>query len=121
MRRFIDRSILIAAAGIIALPLGGAIGQEQAAIPEAQGPTVSVPQVRQMVPCGKRTEVIRMLREQFGEGVVAHGLAHSGAVAELFTGPNGTWTIVATSPDGMSCMVGAGQSWQPVVASDDTI
>jgi hypothetical protein len=79
------------------------------------------PHMVQQMPCGKRTDVIRMLRENFGEGPMGRGLADSGAVAEVFTSANGTWTIVTTSPSGLSCMIGTGQSWQPIVAQDDTI
>ena len=73
------------------------------------------------MPCGKRTDVVRMLRENFGEGPIAQGLAHTGAVAEIFISAQGNWTIIATSPNGMSCMIGSGQAWQPAVAHDDTI
>jgi hypothetical protein len=62
-----------------------------------------------------------MLRENFGESTIAQGLAHTGAVAEVFISAKGTWTIVATSPTGLTCMVGSGESWQPTVARDDTI
>lgn len=62
-----------------------------------------------------------MLKEQYGERAMAHGLAHTGAVAEIFTSPKGTWTIIATSPNGMSCMIGSGESWQTTLAGDETI
>ena len=41
------------------------------------------------MPCGKRTDVVRMLRENFGEGPIAQGLAHTGAVAEIFISAQG--------------------------------
>jgi hypothetical protein len=62
-----------------------------------------------------------MLRDNFGEGPIGHGLANTGAVAEVFISANGTWTIVTTTPNGLSCLIGSGESWQPVVARDDTI
>ena len=71
--------------------------------------------------CGKRADVEKMLKEQYGERAMAHGLAHTGAVAEIFTSPKGTWTIIATSPNGMSCMIGSGKSWQTTLAGDETI
>jgi hypothetical protein len=79
------------------------------------------PQTTQQMPCGKRTDVVRMLRENYGEGPIAQGLAHTGAVAEVFINSQGNWTIVATSPNGLTCMVGSGESWQPTVARDDTM
>ena len=71
--------------------------------------------------CGQRADVERMLKEQFGERAMAHGLAHTGAVAEIFTSRKGTWTIIATSPNGMSCMIGSGEAWQTTLAGDETI
>jgi hypothetical protein len=70
---------------------------------------------------GKRTDVVRVLRETFGETAIAQGLAHTGAVAEVFTSAKGTWTILATSPNGLTCMVGSGEAWQPKIAHDGTI
>jgi hypothetical protein len=124
MRRFIHRSLLIAAAGFLAaLPMGLAIGEEPATPPQAvpNHTPGAMPYVAQRMPCAARADVAKMLRQYFGETPIAHGLAHTGAVAEVFLGPKGTWTIVATSPNGLSCMVGSGESWQSQVAHDDTI
>jgi hypothetical protein len=73
------------------------------------------------IACGQRADIERMLKEQYGERQRAHGLASSGALAEIFTSPKGTWTIIATSPNGVSCMIGSGESWQTTLAADDTI
>ena len=122
MTRLSHRALFIAAAALmVALPVGWAAG-DQTAIPESnRRGTVPMPHAMQAMPCGKRTDVVKMLRDNFGEAPIAHGLADSGAVAEIFISSKGTWTIVATAPDGTTCMVGSGQSWQPVVARDDTI
>ena len=118
MTRHRSRSFLVAAAGLmVALPVGWASGE----IPDDQKQESPVPYTGQQVPCGKRSDVVRVLREAFGETALAQGLAHTGAVAEVFTSPKGSWTIVATSPDGMACMVGSGESWTPTVAHDGTI
>jgi hypothetical protein len=120
MFRFYKRPLLAAATSlIIALPMGWATA-EQAAIPNS-GAKPNPPQGMQLAPCGKREDVVKVLREKFGESPIGHGLANTGTMAEVFLGPKGTWTIVATTPTGMSCMVGAGQSWQSVVSRDDTI
>ena len=124
MTRLIQRSLLIAAAGFMAaLPMGLATGEEPA-VPEQALPqpgTRAMPYAVQKMPCAARAEVVKMLRDHFGETPIAHGLAHTGAVAEVFLGPQGTWTIVATSPNGLSCMVGSGENWQSQVTHDDTI
>lgn len=119
MMRFGNRSLLIAAAGLlVALPVGWAAAEEA---PAYTSPPPAHPRATAHVPCGKRADVVKMLRDSFGETQVAQGLANTGSVAEVFISSKGTWTIVATSPNGLSCLVGAGESWQAKVARDDTI
>lgn len=120
MMRFTHRSIFIVVAGLmVALPMGLATGEEPAANKD-QLPGTQAYAVQQM-PCAARGEVVKMLRDRFGESPIAHGIAHTGAVAEVFLGPKGTWSIVATAPNGMSCMVGSGENWQSQISLDDTI
>jgi len=69
------------------------------------------------MPCGARAEMLEILTKNYGEREVAHGLANTGALAQVFVGPNGTWTIVATSPNGMSCLIGAGHAWERTTAT----
>jgi hypothetical protein len=108
------RLALAATAFIVALPtLASAQHMTSRDAPPGHG----APQIA----CGKRADIEKMLKEQYGERAMAHGLAHSGAVAEIFTSPKGTWTIIATSPNGMSCMIGSGESWQTTLAADETI
>jgi hypothetical protein len=118
MKRYGRLSLLIAAGLMIALPAGWAAGGQPTA--SSKGAALTAPRSMPETPCGKRTDVVRMLHDNFGEGPIGQGLADSGAVAEVFLSAKGTWTIVATTPNGVSCMVGTGQSWQPVVARDDT-
>jgi hypothetical protein len=122
MTRLSHRAFFIVAATLmIALPVGWAAG-DQTAIPDSnRRGAAPMPYAVPAMPCGKRTDVVKMLRDTFGETAIAHGLADTGAVAEIFISSKGTWTIVATAPDGTTCMVGSGQSWQPVVARDGTI
>jgi hypothetical protein len=113
MNRPLHRSLLIALAVAFAtLPVGLSFGDQQ----PSEALTQPLPHG-----CAKRTEVVRILRENFDEHPVGHGLANSGALAELFSSSKGTWTIVATSPNGVSCMVGSGESWQTTVAREGTI
>lgn len=64
-------------------------------------------------PCAPRSEVVAHLRDIYGERLAGNGLAEGGYVLELFTGPAGTWTVFATTPQGMSCLISAGGSWEP--------
>jgi hypothetical protein len=71
------------------------------------------------LPCGSKTEMLEILTKTYGEREVAHGIANTGALAQVFVGPKGTWTIVATSPNGMSCLIGAGQDWERATAGQN--
>lgn len=74
------------------------------------------------VNCGPRASVVKALTERFSEAPVAVGLSDSGALVEVLTSDNGaTWSILLSQPDGTSCLVAAGESWQPLtpVASID--
>jgi len=65
-------------------------------------------------PCADRDHVAGQLRETFGEHMIGSGLAESGVLFELYVGPTGTWTLLATTPTSKSCLVGAGEAWEPL-------
>jgi hypothetical protein len=64
--------------------------------------------------CGHHADVLKELADRYKETPVALGLASNGNLLEVFSTDNGaTWTIIVTSPNGTSCLVAAGQDWQP--------
>ncbi len=59
-----------------------------------------------------RAEIVKQLGNAYAEAPVAIGLTQDGNVIELFTtGDGSTWTMVVTSPDGLSRVVASGASW----------
>lgn len=65
--------------------------------------------------CGKRTEVLQHLSDKYQETPVSIGLSSNGGVLEVLTAPTGgSWTILITMPNSVSCMVAAGENWQAV-------
>jgi hypothetical protein len=63
--------------------------------------------------CGTHSEVVKTLDKEFGEQPVAVGLSSVGTIIQVFTGRDGnTWTIVATRPNGLTCLVAIGEAWQ---------
>lgn len=70
----------------------------------------------QWAACAERAAVVERLKVGYQESEAGYGVTGSGLVAELFVSETGSWTIVITRPDGVSCLVAAGQSWetQPV-------
>ncbi len=101
MRRFSFRAAAFVALGLLAvgaLPLGSdpALAQGAPAI------------------CTARDGLLTQLESKYGEIPVAIGIA-DGALIELLTAKDGiTWTIILTSPKGLSCLVASGEGWQPL-------
>ena len=62
--------------------------------------------------CGERKQVVRTLKSDHAEEPVAMGLASNGAVIEVFASRNGSFTIMMTRTDGLSCLVAAGDMWE---------
>lgn len=63
--------------------------------------------------CAPRTAVVERLADRYGESQQAIGMATQGRVMEMFASVDtGTWTIIVTMPNGVSCMVASGQSYE---------
>ena len=66
--------------------------------------------------CGQHTDVIKALGDKFHEKQAATALTSAGTLLEVLTADDGaTWTIIVSRPDGLSCVVAAGQNWQDKV------
>lgn len=75
--------------------------------------------------CGARPDLVRELAQSYEERSIGIGWDNRGGVVEVFSSSDGaTWTIVVTLPNGMSCLIAAGQHWegpqQPAVADSPT-
>lgn len=65
--------------------------------------------------CGKRTLVLDQLGQKYGETRRGMGVAGNNTVMEMFASPTtGSWTIIVTMPDGMSCLVASGQGFETI-------
>ncbi|MBN2906614.1 MAG: hypothetical protein JXJ18_07900 [Rhodobacteraceae bacterium] len=63
--------------------------------------------------CGPRADVLATLAARYGEARQALGLAANSAVVELLANPEtGSWTIIATLPSGISCLIASGEAYQ---------
>jgi hypothetical protein len=63
--------------------------------------------------CDQREAVLKVLQEKYKEQPVALGVTHNGGLVEVLTTGNGTtWSIIVTTPQGMSCLVAAGEGWK---------
>ena len=62
--------------------------------------------------CGPRAEVLEMLAERYEETRRGIGISGPTQVLEVFASTTGTWTVLVTDPDGNTCLVASGQSWE---------
>jgi hypothetical protein len=68
--------------------------------------------------CAKHDKLAEILDTKFGEQQIGAGLAGHEAMVELFVSKGGTFTLVSTNTSGVSCIVGAGDSWEKVERHD---
>jgi|HigsolmetaAR202D_1030399.scaffolds.fasta_scaffold55955_2 hypothetical protein len=62
--------------------------------------------------CGDRDQIVRELKKTWEEDLTATGLSNTGSVVEVFSSEEGTWTLLMTTPDGKTCLLGAGEHWE---------
>jgi len=77
---------------------------------------IAGPALAQQMPgqqmCGPRSDLLAQLKDKYKETPTGFGMTGSGAVVELMTGENGSWTLVLSFPDGRSCLMAAGEGWE---------
>jgi len=72
--------------------------------------------------CTERSEVVNQLSSQYSEAPVAMGIANNGGVVKILSSQSDTsWTIILTMPNGVTCMIAAGENWEslPVLSKID--
>lgn len=56
------------------------------------------------------------LKARYGEVPVSYGPSNAGGLVELLESgpddPNPTWSIIVTAPNGVSCLIAAGEGWR---------
>ena len=71
------------------------------------GPAPAQPQ------CAPRDALLEQLESASGEVPAGSGVIHGGALLEIVMTPDGaTWSMVLTSPGGISCLVATGEGWR---------
>ena len=77
------------------------------------------------VACATRAQVTEHLKQKFGETRRSAGLVDSRQILEVWrSDETGSWTILMTRADGVSCIVAAGSAWHdaiPQIASGGTV
>ncbi|MEM9145598.1 MAG: hypothetical protein AAGC57_05315 [Pseudomonadota bacterium] len=63
--------------------------------------------------CGKRDQVINHLETKYGETQRSVGLQQGRGMIEIYANADsGSWTILLTTPNGMSCLMAAGEAFE---------
>ena len=69
------------------------------------------------MPCHNATEIAKQLSSKYDEAPVAFGLQSNGNLLQVYSSEEkGTWTVVSTTPTGVSCIVAAGKRWESLPA-----
>lgn len=62
--------------------------------------------------CAPRETVLEQLSQTYGESRRGMGIAANNTVMEVFAAEGGSWTVIVTLPDGMTCLVASGQGYE---------
>ncbi len=67
-----------------------------------------------IIKCTERSKFISHLADTYSEKAFAMGVNDDGSMTELLRSKDGeSWTIILTTPNGISCKVASGEDWQP--------
>ena len=100
--RYLDRALLLMVAAIVSVVLNWS-AQAASDTPQAGAQTAA---------CGERSAVLTTLKGKYAEKPESMGLAGNGTVVEVLSSEDGTWTIIMTAPNGVSCLLAAGDYWR---------
>jgi hypothetical protein len=63
--------------------------------------------------CAPRDELVKALESTYREARRAVAMQSTGVVIEIYASTEtGTWTLLATRPDGVACAMAAGEAWR---------
>ncbi|MBT3358955.1 MAG: hypothetical protein HN403_04935 [Rhodospirillales bacterium] len=63
--------------------------------------------------CVAHADLVKQLGTKHAETPIGIGLASNGGIVQVFSSEDGvSWTIVMTMPNGISCLMAAGESWE---------
>jgi hypothetical protein len=66
------------------------------------------------MPCSMHDDLVKMLNSKYSESLAGYGVAGQRNIVEVFIAERGSFTIIATNPNGVSCVIAAGQDWEKV-------
>ena len=64
--------------------------------------------------CGPREQFLASLAKQYHEQPTAIGLASGGTIIELLSSPSGSWTLLSTRANGITCALLVDEAWENI-------
>ena len=79
-----------------------------------------MPAEAQRRPCGDGADIISRLEKDWGEGAEILALDASGRMVRILVNRDtGTWSMLLTAPNGLTCLVSHGSAWELVAVLPD--
>lgn len=107
------RRCAIVASALLIVAGGAALAEPPPQLAQRPGESTPMapgsPQTRACLPHDNAGD---KLRAEFGEKVLGRGVSSDGTLVEIFLSPSGTFTVIKTTPKGVSCVVDFGEGWQ---------
>lgn len=67
--------------------------------------------------CAARAQMVERLQQAYEEDLAGGGLHSDSAVVELWaSAETGTFTVISTDTNGLSCIIATGTDWQGIAA-----
>ena len=74
--------------------------------------SLAPPMAHAVPSCAPRPAIVEKLAGQYSEGLVGGGLQNQKELLEVWSSPEtGSFTILVTNANGVSCIVAAGRNW----------
>lgn len=70
-----------------------------------------IPSYGMAAECGKHGKVLKFLERKYKEVVISKGLIGPNGFMELLVSKTGSWTVLLTNTQGISCISAAGQNY----------
>jgi hypothetical protein len=62
--------------------------------------------------CADHESLVKLLSNRYKEALSSYGVSGQKNIVEVFVSKTGTFTILATRTDGVSCVVATGDNWE---------
>lgn len=79
-------------------------------------------QAQTVAPCMARGDLIDTLNKKYSETMIGGGLQNARQLLEIWRSEEtGSFTVIVTNADGLSCIVASGQHWQAAMMEPEGV